>query len=73
MRYHGKLFGVPVWIYKPESDCPGVEAKSWAGELLLEFALEPLFSGFCWIVSFINPDWEPMYPLLVGPQEEDGE
>ena len=71
--HHGKMFGLPVYLDMSDPECPAVVGKHWIFDALLDNVMEPLFGMFCWTMTFFNPEWEPMYPLQVGPKVEDEE
>lgn len=64
--HHGKMFGVPVWLDMTDPECPGVEAK-YKLDLVLDF-MESMFALYCFTVSLINPEFEPMFLVQVGEE-----
>ncbi len=64
-RYRGRFGFCPAWITDPDGDCI-VEPRYWALWPLL-WASEASFGFYFWLKRN-DPDFEPMWPILV---EED--
>lgn len=63
--HYGSLHGVPCWIDMTNEEAPGIEAKGgFIGEFALD-AMECLFGCFCFVMTFVNTDFEPMYAITV--------
>lgn len=68
--HHGRMYGIPVLLDMTYEDCPGVVAKYKMG-YLLDF-MGFLFGCYCMTASFFNPEFEPMFPILVGKEIDHG-
>lgn len=63
--HKGLIFGfVPVYLNFTDPECPEVEGRNFLCELLLS-AATPVFGGFLWVMSLLNPDFEPSFPIMV--------
>lgn len=66
--HHGKLHGIPVYLDMRDPENPGVKVK-YNLELILDLA-ESMFALVCMVRCFFDPNFEPMYPMLVGDPVE---
>lgn len=68
--HHGRFLGVPVWLDMTDENVPGIEPKyKPIGSIALS-VMEFLFGCFTWLQTFIDPYYEPMFPILVGKEIE---
>lgn len=67
---HGWLLCVPVWLDMTDEESPGVEAKGgFVGDIALT-VMESFYSLFVLLYSWMNPFWEPVWPIIVGAEVE---
>lgn len=72
--HKGLMYGiVPVYLDFTERECPGVEARHWSLEWLLD-VVEAMFGLFCMVATTINPTLDPQFPIkITGVLDWDGE
>lgn len=69
--HKGFLFGVPIYMANLDSDAPIIIGRWFWCDWALEI-MEALFGMFCFIMCWINPYFEPMYPLLITGELDNG-
>lgn len=69
--HKGFLFGVPVYIADLDSEAPQIGARWSCIEWVLDL-MESLFGCYCFVMCSINPEFEPMYPIKVTGEIENG-
>lgn len=67
--HYGSFLGVPAFIDMTDDECPAIEARYHLGFLM--DAMEFLFGIYCSIACFVNPDFEPMFPILIKGEWPD--
>lgn len=55
---------VPVYVGNLDSGCPELEARNGIPEFYFT-CIEGMFGLFCWAASFVNPEFEPMFPIQI--------
>ena len=61
----GLMFGcVPVYLDMTDDDCPGVEGLFFGCDFMLDI-VEPIFGACIFIMSAINPEYEPAFPIKI--------
>ena len=68
--HYGRFLGVPVYLDLTTPECPGIEPRHVVLEPVL-WAAERAFEVFCGVNSLMDPDFEPLFPILVGRPVED--
>ncbi|MBK6742509.1 MAG: hypothetical protein IPG66_05825 [Hydrogenophilales bacterium] len=61
---HKGWFGIcPVWLADIDTDCPAVWPRY--GLQFLLGASELLYGGMIWLLTAMNPDAEPLFPIVI--------
>lgn len=66
--HYGKFLGVPVLIDMTEPECPGLKARYFLDPVM--DVMEFLFGIYCTIMSMVNPEFEPMFPIHIRGEYE---
>lgn len=66
--HNGKMFGIPVQLDMRCEACPQVDCR-WYWIPALE-VVHLLFAGYCIVMSLIDRDFEPGFPIQVGEEVE---
>lgn len=61
--HYGRLHGIPVWLDMTDQHCPGVEARYFLDPVLS--IMEFLHGFYCFVMSMVDSEFEPMYPILI--------
>jgi len=61
--HYGSFLGVPVLIDMTDDECPALEARYYLG-WLMDF-MEFLFGIYCVVMSAIDADFEPLFPIKI--------
>lgn len=71
--HKGLMYGiVPCYFDFTNEECPEVEGRFLGCDLLCD-VVEIIFSAFCFVATFLNPDYEPLFPIkLTGTLDWDG-
>jgi hypothetical protein len=63
--HYGWFAGLaPVYLGALDTECPEVEARNWVPELWFD-VVEAGFGLVCTACSFINPAFEPSFPIVI--------
>lgn len=69
--HKGLMYGcVPVYLNMDCGDCPEVEGRNLLCEIGLSI-VEPLFGLFTYIMTALDPAYEPMYPIKITGETND--
>ena len=61
--HYGSFLGVPVLIDMTDDECPALEARYCLWWLMN--GMEFLFGIYCTIMSAINANFEPLFPIKI--------
>ena len=61
--HHGSFLGVPVLIDMTDDECPALEARYCLWWLM--DGMEFLFGIYCMIMSAIDAEFEPLFPIKI--------
>ena len=65
VTHYGLMYGiVPIKIDFTDHQCPGIAGRWFGCEMLLS-VFDMLFGIFCYVVTWIDPDYDPMFPIRI--------
>lgn len=63
--HKGLMFGlVPVFLDMSDAECPAVEGRNFACEILLDI-VTPIFGACIFIMTMINREYKPAFPIKI--------
>lgn len=62
--HYGWFNLIPVYVDMTNPDCPDIEVRHWSLEIPLDIT-SAIFDMFCWVVTLINPEVEPMFAIRI--------
>lgn len=69
--HKGLMFGlVPVYLDMSEDECPSVQGRNLFFDILLDI-VTPIFGMCIFIMTMVNKDYEPSFPITITDELED--
>jgi hypothetical protein len=64
--HKGLMFGVvPVYLDMTDEECPAILGRNWFCEYVLLDFFSVLFNVLTLMLTRINPEFEPMFPIKI--------